>query len=301
MMQRPNVLLENVLNQIENRIKEDVNSDFLAENIGISSVHLQRLFKFAFKKSLGSYIRSRKLAASLESLFNTNSSILNIAFESGFGYEQSYIKAFKQEFGITPGNARRKNQMVKIAYPLNLFGAKLLDNGIIFEPEILMIPQFYVIGRKHQIPYSNSINMAPKAGKHFWANDRMKIANPVKENVYIGLTRTAGIDADYTWYLPSIQVKTLKNIPEGLEGFTFPSTLCAKFCYIGQHHYFDINRNKAKNMYSAIENFFDCEYGREFSRISDMYFERIDTETYDGNYCQMEWFAPIKIKKTEKS
>jgi AraC family transcriptional regulator len=297
MMQKINVLLENVLNQIENRIKEDVNSDFLAENIGISSVHLQRLFKFAFKKPIGSYIRSRKLTASLESLFNTNSSILDIALEYGFGYEQSYIRAFKLEFGITPGTARRKNQMVKITYPLNLFGAKLLDNGIMFEPEIIMVPHFHVIGKRHQIPYSDSIDMAPKVAKHFWANDRMKIPNPIKPNVYIGLTRTAGIDADYTWYLPSIQVKTLRNIPEGLEGFTFPSTLCAKFCYIGQHHYFDINRNKAKNMYAAIENFFDCEYGREFSRVSDMYFERIDTETYDDSYCQMEWFTHIKTKK----
>jgi AraC family transcriptional regulator len=170
-----------------------------------------------------------------------------------------------------------------------------------FEAEILMIPQFHVIGRKHQIPYSDSIDMASKAAKLFWANDCIKIANPVKQNVYVRLTRTAGINADYTWYLLSIQVKTLKKIPEELEDFTFPSKLCAMFCYIGQHHYFDINRNKAKNMYSAIEKFFDCEYGRELSRVSDMYFERINTETYDSGYCQMEWFIPIKTKNIEKS
>jgi AraC family transcriptional regulator len=94
-MQKPNILLEGVLNQIENRVKEDINSDFLAKNIGISSVHLQRLFKFAFKKPLGSYICTRKLTVSLESLLNTGSSLLNIELEYGFGYEQSYIRAFK--------------------------------------------------------------------------------------------------------------------------------------------------------------------------------------------------------------
>jgi AraC family transcriptional regulator len=296
-MQKPDILLENVLKEIENSIKKDINSDFLAEKTGISSVHLQRLFKFAFKKPLGSYIRTRKLTASLESLLNTGSSVLDIALEYGFGYEQSYIRAFKQEFGVTPGMVRRNRQIIKVTPPINLLGAKLLDNGIMFEPEIVMIPQFHVIGRKHQIPYSDSINMAPKAGKHFWENDRIKIANTVKPNVYIGLTRTAGIDADYTWYLPSIQVKSLKKIPEGMEGFTFPFTLCAMFSYIGRHHYFDINRNTAKNMYCAIEKFFDCEYGREFSRVSDMYFEKIDAEAYDGGYCQMEWFTPIKNSK----
>jgi len=49
-------------------------------------------------------------------------------------------------------------------------------------------------------------------------------------------------------------------------------------------------------MYSAIEKFFYCEYGRNFSKISDMYFEKIDTESYDGEFCQMEWFTPIKKK-----
>jgi AraC family transcriptional regulator len=290
-------LLENAINQIENRVKEDINADFLADSLGISSIHLQRLFKFAFKQPVGSYIRSRKLAASLESLFNTDFNVIDIALDYGFEYEETYIRAFKREFGFTPGIARRTRQIVKVTPPFNLFGAKLFENGIVFEPEIVMVPQFHVIGRKHQIPYSNSINMAPKAAKHFWANDRMKITNPINPNVYIGLTKNAGTDADYTWYLPSIQVKKLKKIPEGLEGYTFTPSLCAKFCYIGQHHYFDINRNKAKNMYSAIENFFDCDYGREFSRVSDIYFEKIDTEAYCDGYCQMEWFTPIKKLK----
>jgi AraC family transcriptional regulator len=301
-MHKPGDLLENVISQIENRIKEDINADFLADSLGISSIHLQRLFKFAFKQPIGSYIRSRKLTASLESLLNSSyKKVVDIAMEYGFEYEETYIRSFKRKFGVTPGIVRRNNQIVKITPPLNLFGTKLLENGIMFEPEIVMIPQFHVIGKKYQIPYSDSIDMAPKAAKHFWANYRMKIANPIKPNVYIGLTRTAGIDADYSWYLPSIQVKTLKKIPDGLEGYTFTPALCAMFCYIGQHHYFEIDRNRAESMYSAIEKYFDCEYGREFSRVSDIYFEKIDTETYDSGYCQMEWFTPIKAKKIEKS
>jgi len=83
-MQKPGDLLENVLNEIEKRIKEDINADFLADNVGLSSVHLQRLFKFAFNQSLGAYIRSRKLTASLMSLLKTNSKLVNVALEYGF-------------------------------------------------------------------------------------------------------------------------------------------------------------------------------------------------------------------------
>jgi AraC family transcriptional regulator len=294
MTHKPGDLLKIGLNEIEKRIKEGVNADFLADKLGVSSVHLQRLFKLAFRQTIGSYIRSRKLTASLESLLNTDSKIIDIALEYGFDYEQSYLRSFKREFGVTPGIVRKTSQILRATHPLNLFGAKLFENGIMFQPEIVMVPRFHAIGRKHQICYMDSINAAPKAGKYFWENDRVKINNPVEPNVYIGLTRTGGMDTDYNWYVPSIQVKSLNKIPEGMDGYTFAASLCVKFRYIGRHHYLEIDRNKAQGMYSAIEKFFGCEYGRNFSRISDIYFEKIEIRNYDGNFCQMEWFAPIR-------
>jgi hypothetical protein len=50
-------------------------------------------------------------------------------------------------------------------------------------------------------------------------------------------------------------------------------------------------------MYSAIEKFFDCEYGHEFYKNINIVFEKIDISSNDGNICQMEWFAPIKKEK----
>jgi AraC family transcriptional regulator len=39
--------------------------------------------------------------------------IVDIAIEYGFDYEQSYIRSFKREFGITPGSLRKNGQIVK--------------------------------------------------------------------------------------------------------------------------------------------------------------------------------------------
>jgi AraC family transcriptional regulator len=134
-MQKPGELLESVLNEIEKRIKEDINADFLADNAGLSSIHLQRLFKFAFNQPIGSYIRSHKLTASLESLLSTNSNLVSIALEYGFDYEQSYLRSFKQEFGVTPGIIRKTGQIVKVTPPLNLHDTTLFENCILFKPE----------------------------------------------------------------------------------------------------------------------------------------------------------------------
>jgi len=112
-------LLENVLIDIEEGIREGINSGFLAEEYSLSEGHLRKLFRLTFKQSLGSYIRSRRLTASLNDLLKTNSRILDIALEYNFDYEQSYISAFKREFGITPGNFRKSAQIVKVTPPLN--------------------------------------------------------------------------------------------------------------------------------------------------------------------------------------
>jgi AraC family transcriptional regulator len=112
MLRRYN-LLENVLIDIEEGIGKGIYSGILAEKHALSEGHLRRLFRFAFKRSLGGYIRSRRLKASVNDLLNSNSNILNIALKYGFCYEQSYINAFKREFGTTPGDFRKSGRIVK--------------------------------------------------------------------------------------------------------------------------------------------------------------------------------------------
>jgi len=295
-MQKPGNLLENVLNQIENRIKENINADVLADNLGLSSIHLQRLFKFAFKQPIGTYIRSRKLTASLESLFNTNSKMVSIALEYGFEYEETYIRAFKREFGFTPGNARKTRQIVKVTPPLNLLDSKVFQNCIIFKPEIVMLPQLYLIGRKYKIPKSDFINQVQKTGENFWINEMNDIPNMTVPNVYIGVTKTDEMDADNNDYLASFQVKTLKNIPKGFDGHTINSSLCAMFRYIGHHDYNDFNQDRALNMIAAIEKLFNREYSQKYQLMFDTFYIKIDasTVTYDSNFFVVEWLIPVK-------
>jgi len=106
-MINPYNLLEDVLITIEKGLKQKINANLIASEFGLSARHLQRLFKFAFNRSLGLYIRSRKLAASANDLLNTNLNVLDIAMEYNFKYESSYIRSFQREYGITPGDLRK--------------------------------------------------------------------------------------------------------------------------------------------------------------------------------------------------
>jgi len=102
-----NELLKNVLTDIEMGVRSGINPGFIAKKHDLSEVHLQRLFKSKFNQPLGFYIRTHKLAESIDDLLNTDLKILDIALDYGFEYEQSYIRAFKREYGITPGKFRK--------------------------------------------------------------------------------------------------------------------------------------------------------------------------------------------------
>jgi AraC family transcriptional regulator len=106
-MIRAHDLLKNVLIDIEEGIRNGINTDIIAKKHTLSESHLQKLFRLAFNQSLGFYIRLCKLAASIDDLINTDLSIIDIALAYNFEYEQSYIRAFKREFGITPGKLRK--------------------------------------------------------------------------------------------------------------------------------------------------------------------------------------------------
>ena len=293
---KPYILLKNILLDIEEGVRNNIDAFSLSKKYEISEVHLRRLFNFAFNKTISGYIRSRTLTESLDNLLKTDKNILDIALEYGFGYEQSYSRSFRREFGMSPNNFRKSGQIVKIQPPLHLFDENKLDDNAIFGPEFVMVPQFHMIGKAHQIPFEISIETAPNVAKIFWENERRQIKKVINPDVYIGFTHKIDHEKKHSEYLPSVQVRNLSDIPSGFSGATFNTSMCARFRYIGQHHYYDINRNIANKMYSAILKYMNDENAK-YSLLRDKtYFERLDAKQYDGNYCQMEWFTPVTEK-----
>jgi AraC family transcriptional regulator len=293
-MYKPYELLENVLIDIEKELKEDIKINVLAKKYDLTDRHLRRLFKFAFNKTLGEYNRSRRLSASLYELLKTNFDILDIAIEYGFEYEESYIRAFKREFKITPGQLRKTGKVVKVTPPLQLFNAKKTSNGVLFGPEIVMVPQFHVIGKLYVLPSRDLAVLTPKMVREFWDNDHSSIKNATDpDELYIGLARNYNFGEGTAEYLASVPVKNLEDIPPGLNGDTFDTSLCARFRYIGQHHYYDLHREIMQPMYDEIYKFRTSETEKYALKNDKVYFEKLDSRHYDGTYCQMEWFAPV--------
>jgi AraC family transcriptional regulator len=293
---KPFDLLENILIDIEQGIREGINIGALAEKYTLSERHLQRLFKFAFNQTIAGYIRSRKLAASIDDLLNTDLNILDIALDYDFEYEQSYIRSFRREYGITPGDLRKTGKILKITPPLQLFNEQKYPNGVMFGPEIVVIPQFHVVGRKHKMSFRDGMVVAHSLGKQFFLNDRPNIPNTINRNTHIVITSEAENGADYYYSMPSVQVKTLKRIPKGFDGYTFPTSLCARFRFINNNTD-EFNLHIADRMFRAINDFMDSEDQKYFLERKRVDIGIADLSDKDGRIHQLEWFSPV-IKKT---
>jgi len=91
-------LLDRVLFEVEENIKNKITTISLAKTVALASVQFQRLFRLAFETPITSYIRSRKLAASLESLLKMDFKVIDIA----------------KEYGFTPNEARSAGHIISI-------------------------------------------------------------------------------------------------------------------------------------------------------------------------------------------
>jgi len=294
-MYTPFDLLENVLIDIEKGIGSGINADDLAKKYKLSERHLRRLFRFAFNQAISGYIRSRTLSASIDGLLKTDENILDIALDHGFDYEQSYIRAFKREFGITPGDLRKNGHIVKVKPPLNLFNAKKLPEGIIFGPEIVVIPKFHVIGKQFNIRFRDAIGSVIKKTEYFICHELSKNITRINHNFGININRKVEGDVDYSLFMPSFQVKDFSNMPDGFDCFTFETSTCARFRTIGK----EFNMYAADNMYKAIDDFMDNNEQQYFLERKKLNIDKYELVPNAKGYRLWEWFAPVTKKTPE--
>lgn len=133
--------IQKTLDYIEEHIVEDIKIEILAETASLSLFYYQRLFSRLVKKPVREYIKLRRMAIVLKVLQNKNNRILDIAVEYGFGSHETFTRAFKEVYGMTPEQYREKpvslNQFNKpdlfLGYTLIDEGVPLISDGLVLE------------------------------------------------------------------------------------------------------------------------------------------------------------------------
>lgn len=289
--------LSQAIEFIEDNVKNKITIDDIAEHLGISKYYLHRMMTRAIGRPLMEYVRSRKLAESLEMLIYSEYKIIDVCNEYGFSYEQTYIKAFKREYGITPNMYRKGHIPINITQKFDAMNLAKIKDGVIVEPFFITKQSMKLVGIRYKFtPNQNDEhNIATHVGNDFFFNKSDGIANRVSDSVYIGYSRWRKDDPEYNVYMPSVEVSEISQIPEGMYSVVLNNIQYAVFRYIGNidpryitwEHLSDIKE------YVYLEWLITSRY-----RVVDEFdLEYIDLSVASDGYCEVDFYVPVRLKK----
>lgn len=276
---------------IEENITKKITLDHIAAHSGISKYHLHRVFKSLTGEALMEYVKARKLSASIGELTNTSMRIIDIALEYGFDYEQSYIRAFRKKFGYTPLKIRSEPVAIPIKEKLNINDIESVDNSVIYKPSFIFRQKFYLVGKQYKIMSKSGDKVANAYGRNFFYNERQQVSNPVNSQVYFGYTDWSGGDNGYTYYMPSVQVHELGQLPEGMTGVFIPAHKYVVFRFVGLFSPDEINGRQVGRLLVHMYSKWIFQSGFQFA--DQFRFEYIDATRSNGNYCELDIYQPI--------
>lgn len=96
-------LVTRALWQIEHDPLQNRDLATIAERCGVSTFHLSHAFLQATARSVIRYRRSRVLTEAARRLAHSDAKVLSIAIDAGYGSGEAFSRAFRKEFGVSPG------------------------------------------------------------------------------------------------------------------------------------------------------------------------------------------------------
>lgn len=156
--------INDVLYKIHQDISRDLSAKSLAEVAAFSEQHFHRVFKKVVGESVHQYIRRTRMEyAANQLMFDSQTTVLDIAHKSGFNSVSSFSRAFKSQFQVTPGEWRKEDRQVNDKPYLKdsdvAAGYQRVANLSLPQPIILEVSERFVAYIRH-VGYGRSIKKA---------------------------------------------------------------------------------------------------------------------------------------------
>ncbi len=133
--------IQQSLQWMEAHLDENLDIAALSDQVHLSMYYYQRLFSRLVGRPVAEYQKLRRVARASEDLLQNGGRILDIALKWGFQSHESFSRAFKDAYGLTP-DEYRKNPMplthfiipdLSMMYRMIDEGVPLLAEGVILE------------------------------------------------------------------------------------------------------------------------------------------------------------------------
>lgn len=236
------------LDFVESHLDADIELADVARHAGLSQWHFQRIFKASTNETLKTYIRSRRLANALHKLLHSKRRILDIAVEAGYETHESFTRAFKASYGMTPKDYRQLGDkslfLNKVAF--NEEYLRHLNQGVSLEPTFIEQRPIRLVGLRTlyygvDSEKNNIANTLPKLWDDFLAR-LDEISERIPGTCY-GVIQQAEESSDILEYHAAIEVTKTIDVPDGMHEILIPSANYAVFDHLGKPQLLDSTVN----------------------------------------------------------
>lgn len=282
---------EDIVNIIEDNLVHPLNLDELSKHVAISKYHLDRLFKSISGTSLMAYVRARRLSISLRDLMHSDMKIIDIALKYQFGYEQSYIRAFQNQFQITPAKYRRLKFELPIQQKIDTSLTEI-NQGFVIRPRMVLTPEFYIQGIKEEIFHGENLLLSTtnKLAELFHYTYLPNVPNRINEHIYLAIIKYLENPSISNDYIPCVETSMLNKPDLPFIAMKIPAHEYAVFRYVGLHAPDLLNYKTLKELYDYI---FYWVKNTKYRQLSLYHYERMDLSICSDSYCEMDIYIPI--------
>ncbi|HEY5561038.1 MAG TPA: AraC family transcriptional regulator [Clostridiaceae bacterium] len=103
-----------LLKYIESHYTENISLDSISKSLGFNKFYISRLFTKKIGFQLNEYVNKLRINMAQSLLMETDTSIVNIAFECGFESQRNFNRVFKACTSLTPTEFRRREYKNKV-------------------------------------------------------------------------------------------------------------------------------------------------------------------------------------------
>ena len=201
---------------IESHFGEPFTLDDVAHVSGLSRFHLARTFAAMVGQPVLAYARGRRLSEAARLLADGAPDILQVALAVGYGSHEAFTRAFREQFGLTPEltRARRSLDSLQLTEPLRMPDTtdkisspdRLASTGPMLFAGIRKYLRFEERGSIPAMWQAFGPHVGSIPGEIFGASYGLCLGPADGKD-------DCGFD-----YMPSVNVRSLDDLPEGLAG-----------------------------------------------------------------------------------
>ncbi|MFV0392806.1 MAG: GyrI-like domain-containing protein [Coprobacillaceae bacterium] len=210
--------MNKIITYIEENLEQEIEHQKIADILGYSIYHCQRLFMLISGVSLADYIRNRRLSKAAEDLLN-GEKVIDVAMKYGYSSPNSFNRAFKGLHGIAPSTVKKGGVIIKTFPPLSF---ELSIKGVdAMEYRVQEVEEFRIVGKKLSTTIRNgeSYQKIPAMWKEMATTGAHFKILELMDQEPSGLLGVSDYnpelnDSDFDYY---IAVSSTKEVPEGLD------------------------------------------------------------------------------------